>query len=176
MIAVQGFDGRVVQFNRIEACRGKNGVTRPDGISLRDDGLPCGFLIERNILHETNRGSRHGRSGPIIGPMISPPLPPPFGLRRPALLLRDLLVDRQSPDLKRLAMIEEPERFVWEMLPHAARTFSACIILLPSAMALPSAVAYLYCRILDSYEDLLPDAGDRDKVLASFVERLEAAG
>ena len=107
--------------------------------------------------------------------MIHGPLLLPFALRRPVLLLRDLLADRRRPDLERLAMIQEPEQFVWEILPHAARTFSACIILLPSVMALPSAVAYLYCRILDSYEDLLPDTGDRDKALASFVERLEAA-
>ena len=70
-------------------------------------------------------------TGLQLGSMIHWPLLLPFVLRRPVLLLRDLLMDRRRPDLERLAMIQEPERFVWEILPHAARTFSACIILLP---------------------------------------------
>ena len=64
----------------------------------------------------------------------------PFALRRPWLLLRDLWVDRDEPDLEKLRNTRAPEAFLWAILPHAARTFSACIILLPSRMARAAAV------------------------------------
>ena len=97
----------------------------------------------------------------------------PFVLLRPWLLLRDLCVNRDRPDLSRLRGLLDPERFVWAVLPHAARTFSACIVLLPARPAKAAAVAYLYCRILDTYEDLCPDPAAREKLLLGFAERLE---
>ena len=100
--------------------------------------------------------------------------PAPFFLRRPALLVRDLLADRERPDLDALGRIEDPERFVWAILPHAARTFSACIALLPAASARAAAVAYLYCRILDTYEDLSPDVDRTVAALHAFAARFEA--
>lgn len=95
-----------------------------------------------------------------------------FSLRRPILLFKDLVVNRDEPDLDALRRIEDPERFVWEILPHAARTFSACIALLPASAARASAVAYLYCRVLDTYEDLSPDRVTTDHTLAAFAARL----
>lgn len=97
----------------------------------------------------------------------------PFWLRRPGLLLRDLREDRNHPDLESLGAIEDPEEFVWAILPHAARTFSACILLLPTPANLAAAVAYLYCRILDTYEDLLPDRETREAALAELAIRLD---
>lgn len=88
------------------------------------------------------------------------------------LILRDLFTRRERPDLERLARIDEPEAFVWAILPHAARTFSACIAMLPARAALPAAVAYLYCRMLDTYEDLVPDSSARDASLRAFADRL----
>jgi farnesyl-diphosphate farnesyltransferase len=99
----------------------------------------------------------------------------PFALRRPFLILRDLFARRERPDLERLAGIHEPEAFVWAILPHAARTFSSCIALLPARSALPAAVAYLYCRMLDTYEDLVPDPAAREAALEAFATRLDAA-
>lgn len=99
----------------------------------------------------------------------------PFWLRRPGLVLRDVFTNRRDPDLDRLRAIDEPEDFVWAILPHAARTFSACIALLPAHSALPAAVAYLYCRMLDTYEDLVPDPAARDAALARFAARLRDA-
>jgi phytoene/squalene synthetase len=90
---------------------------------------------------------------------------------RPLLIARILLADREHPDLSALARIENPERFVWAILPHAARTFSACIAMLPARAALPAAVAYLYCRMLDTYEDLVPDREQREAQLAAFAAR-----
>ena len=46
---------------------------------------------------------------------------------------------------------------MWAILPHAARTFGSCILLLPRDKAYAAAVGYLYCRSLDTYEDLAPD-------------------
>jgi len=95
----------------------------------------------------------------------------PFWLRRPLLILRDLFASRERPDLEGLARIEDPNAFVWAILPHAARTFSACIALLPERAAFAAAVAYLYCRMLDTYEDLVPDRAAREAALRSFGER-----
>ena len=98
-----------------------------------------------------------------------------FALRRPFLILRDLVTSRDRPDLERLSRVSDPERFVWAILPHAARTFSACIAMMPTRAALPSAVAYLYCRMLDTYEDLVPDPSTREASLRAFAARLTAA-
>ena len=99
----------------------------------------------------------------------------PFWLRRPFLILRDLVTRRERPNLERLGSIDDPEDFVWAILPHAARTFSACIALLPGRSALPAAVAYLYCRMLDTYEDLVPNSVARDASLRDFAARLAVA-
>lgn len=95
----------------------------------------------------------------------------PFAVRRPWLLTRELFRTRSQPDLARLRAIGDPETFVWKSLPHAARTFAACITLLPKESSRTAAVAYLYCRILDTYEDLIPDGKERDAALAEFGGR-----
>lgn len=95
----------------------------------------------------------------------------PFLLRRPWLLVRDLVVDREEPDLDGLARVTDPESFVWRILPHAARTFSASIALLPTPIARATAVAYLYCRTLDTYEDMIEDRVERERALRDFVDR-----
>lgn len=100
----------------------------------------------------------------------------PFLLRRPFLLARDLCVDRRAPDLAKLAAEPDAERFVWKILPHAARTFASCIALLPARATRAAAVGYLYCRCLDTYEDLVPDQADREQALEAFAARLAATG
>lgn len=100
----------------------------------------------------------------------------PFWIRRPFLILRFLFASRERPDLRALERIDDPETFVWAILPHAARTFSACIALLPAKSALPAAVAYLYCRMLDTYEDLVPDRAAREAALRGFAARLADDG
>jgi phytoene/squalene synthetase len=94
---------------------------------------------------------------------------------RTLLLARNLLADRERPDLGALARIEDPERFIWAILPHAARTFSVSIALLPERAALPAAVAYLYCRMLDTYEDLVPDRAVLEAQLTAFAARFPAS-
>jgi phytoene/squalene synthetase len=59
------------------------------------------------------------------------------------------------------------------VLPHAARTFAVCIALLPGEEAAASAVAYLYCRILDTFEDLEADPMARERALAELAERID---
>ncbi len=95
----------------------------------------------------------------------------PFVLRRPWLLVRDLFVNRDDPDLEALRQTEDPETFVWRILPHAARTFSASIALLPGPIARATAVAYLYCRTIDTYEDMIPDRAERERALHDFANR-----
>jgi phytoene/squalene synthetase len=79
--------------------------------------------------------------------------------------------DRKKPPYGKLQAIEDPERFVWHILPHAARTFSLSIVFLPRRMRLALAVAYLYCRMLDTYEDLLPGAAAKEEALRRFIDR-----
>ncbi len=67
--------------------------------------------------------------------------------------------------------MSDPEAFVWTILPHAARTFAPCITVLPAELARTAAVAYLYCRILDSYEDLIAQPAEREAALATFSRR-----
>ncbi len=96
-----------------------------------------------------------------------------FALRRPLLLVRDLFVNRKRPDLERLGAIDDPRQFVWAILPHAARTFSSPIALLPGPIAEAAAVGYLYCRMLDTYEDLVACPQERDRALGLFANRLK---
>lgn len=89
-------------------------------------------------------------------------------------LLRGLAVDRRRPDLPALARETDPERFIWQVLPHAARSFAASIVVLPEKKAKAAAVAYLYCRMLDTYEDLVPEPAACVTGLRRFAERFES--
>jgi phytoene/squalene synthetase len=91
--------------------------------------------------------------------------------RRPVLLWRGLRARRDTPDLDGLGRETDPERFLWSILPHAARSFAASIVALPRAKARAAAVAYLYCRMLDTYEDLYPDDAGRVGELRRFAGR-----
>ena len=104
-----------------------------------------------------------GRAAPDIGGAA---MRIPFGVRRPWLLLRGGLTNRKHPDLVALGSIEDPDRFVWAILPHAARSFATSILMLPTDKAPTAAVAYLYCRMLDTYEDLSPPRGGRRRLAA----------
>jgi phytoene/squalene synthetase len=89
-------------------------------------------------------------------------------------LMRGLLANRRKPDLEALARETRPERFVWRVLPHAARSFAASIVVLPTEQARAAAVAYLYCRMLDTYEDLMPDPAESIAQLHHFADRFDS--
>lgn len=82
-------------------------------------------------------------------------------------------MNRARPDLAGLAAETDPERFVWRVLPHAARSFAASIVVLPGDQALQAAVGYLYCRMLDTYEDLHPAPELRVAELRRFGSRFD---
>jgi len=88
-------------------------------------------------------------------------------------LWENLHADRRRPPHARLAALDDPERFVWAILPHAARSFSFCIALLPRHTARPLAVAYLYCRMLDTCEDLPTSGEEKAAKLAAFRARFD---
>jgi phytoene/squalene synthetase len=90
-----------------------------------------------------------------------------------ARLLKGLTVDRGRPDLVSLEAETDPDAFVWGILPHAARSFAASIVVLPEGEARAAAVAYLYCRMLDTYEDLLPDTECSVAEMKRFADRLK---
>lgn len=95
----------------------------------------------------------------------------PFAALRIWHLVRGLSTNRDRPEVARLASIDDPETFVWTVLPHAARSFAASILLLPAPIARTAAVAYLYCRMLDTYEDL-SDPVEREHNLKAFAVRM----
>ncbi|MEX1124484.1 MAG: squalene/phytoene synthase family protein [Acidimicrobiia bacterium] len=95
----------------------------------------------------------------------------PFSIRRIWLLARGSFVDRDNPRFPQLAAIEDSERFVWAILPHAARSFAPSILLLPEAEARAAAVGYLYARMLDTYEDLGDTPLASQEALSSFARR-----
>ena len=90
------------------------------------------------------------------------------------MVIRGLTARRSRPDLPALANEIDPERFVWAILPHAARSFSASIVVLPGDESRVAAVAYLYARMLDTYEDLLPDESARPAALRAFAARFSS--
>jgi phytoene/squalene synthetase len=91
-------------------------------------------------------------------------------------ILVNLFANRRQPPYSKLSEITDPEQFLWRILPHAARTFSFSIIFLPRRMRKTLAVAYLYCRMLDTYEDLLPGLAAKENALQHFIQRLADGG
>lgn len=89
--------------------------------------------------------------------------------------MRGLTVDRNRPDFAALRSENDPERFLWKVLPHAARSFAASIVVLPRDQAMASAVAYLYCRMLDTYEDLIDDPATCAGELKRFAGRFDGS-
>lgn len=94
--------------------------------------------------------------------------------RRIRLVFAGLRADRNRPDIDELGDIDDPGRFVWTVLPHAARSFAASIAVLDEDHATTAAVGYLYCRILDTYEDLSGDLEGQLDGLRSFADRFAA--
>ena len=91
-------------------------------------------------------------------------------------IIVNLLANRRQPSLSKLKAIKDPEKFLWQILPHAARTFSLVIVFLPPRMRRTLAVAYLYCRMLDTYEDLLSTAKEKERALQGFIDRFGGSG
>ena len=91
-------------------------------------------------------------------------------------IIVNLLANRRQPSLSKLKAIKDPDQFLWKILPHAARTFSLVIVFLPPRMRRTLAVAYLYCRMLDTYEDLLPTVAEKEQALQSFIDRFDGSG
>ena len=85
-----------------------------------------------------------------------------------------MFVDRDRPDLHRLRTMDDPQSFVWAMLPHAARSFAPSILLLPEDAARAAAVAYLYARMLDTYEDLSSSPDEARMGVRGFADRFSA--
>ncbi len=95
----------------------------------------------------------------------------PLSIRRFWLLVRGAMVDRDNPRLEYLGSIDDPKRFVWAILPHAARSFAPSILLLPEDAARAAAVGYLYARMLDTYEDLSVTSSAAREALSLFAAR-----
>lgn len=90
--------------------------------------------------------------------------------RRAYRALRNLLADRNRPPVASLLAETDCEAFLWRALPHAARTFSLAIALLPNQLGTSVGTAYLFCRALDTVEDLATSPATREEAMAAVVE------
>lgn len=91
--------------------------------------------------------------------------------RRLFRALKNLVADRDAPPVDALLRETDPDAFLWRALPHAARTFSLAIALLKEPLGSSVGTAYLFCRALDTAEDLATDPVAREASLRA-VERL----
>lgn len=97
----------------------------------------------------------------------------PFPIQRTWLLAKGAFIDRDRPRLDELRGIEDPEEFVWAILPYSARSFAPSILLLPEKQARASAVGYLYARMIDTFEDLSATPEEARESLAAFADRFD---
>jgi len=97
-----------------------------------------------------------------------------YSLGRARRLVQGIRTDRANPPLGDLRSISDPEAFVWAILPHAARSFAISILFLTETQARAAAVAYLYARMLDTYEDLSPSYEASRESLSDFADRFDS--
>ncbi len=95
--------------------------------------------------------------------------------RRAFRALRNLVADRNRPPVSELLAETDSEKFLWRALPHAARTFSLAIALLPDPLGTSVGTAYLFCRALDTVEDLATSPDSRDEAMAAVVALADGA-
>ena len=81
--------------------------------------------------------------------------------------------DRHNFNIKHLENIVEDEKFIYTILPYVARSFSLSIVVLPDKLSMPAALGYCYCRILDTFEDMLLCPIMREKALILFPHILK---
>ena len=73
--------------------------------------------------------------------------------------------------------VRDDRAFCSEMLPTVSRTFAICFRLLPEELEHPVLVAYLLCRIADTFEDTATiAASERARLLGHFSTCLEEGG
>ena len=89
------------------------------------------------------------------------------------LVYRCVFKDRHNFDIRQLEKIEEDRTFVYEILPHVARAFSLSIVVLPDQLSIPAALGYCYCRVLDTFEDMLVDPVMRRSALQTTARLLK---
>jgi len=78
-------------------------------------------------------------------------------MNKTQLVYRCIFKDRHNFDIQQLEKIKEDDIFIYEILPYVARAFALSIVVLPDQLSIPAALGYCYCRILDTFEDMLVD-------------------
>ena len=92
-------------------------------------------------------------------------------MRKVWLVLNCIFKNRHDFNIGDLESIRDNHDFIYAMLPYVARAFSLSIVVLPEKLCVPAALGYCYCRILDTFEDMLPDPTMRSDALRA-VPRL----
>lgn len=81
------------------------------------------------------------------------------------LVYRCIFKDRHNFNIQQLEKIKQDNIFIYEILPYVARSFALSIVVLPDQLSIPAALGYCYCRILDTFEDMLVDPVMRQSAL-----------
>jgi phytoene/squalene synthetase len=81
------------------------------------------------------------------------------------LVFTCMFKDRHNFNIEKLEGVKGNEEFIYAILPYVARSFSLSIVVLPDKLSIPAALGYCYCRILDTFEDMLIDPMMRETAL-----------
>ena len=84
-----------------------------------------------------------------------------------------IFTNRHTFDENTIRRIEDDREYVFSILPYVARSFSLSMMVLPEKLLMPSALGYCYCRILDTFEDMLSDPYMRVKALKLLPKQLK---
>ena len=99
-------------------------------------------------------------------------------VKRISRIIKCIFKSRYKFNIQELKDIQEDEDYILDILPFVARSFSLSIMVLPKQLILPAAIGYCYCRILDTFEDMIPDEKERinalihlPKLLSSLIDK-----
>jgi phytoene/squalene synthetase len=86
-------------------------------------------------------------------------------MNKTRLAFNCMFKDRHKFSIENLESVKGNEDFIYAILPYVARSFSLSIVVLPDKLSMPTALGYCYCRILDTFEDMLIDPTMRETAL-----------
>lgn len=81
--------------------------------------------------------------------------------------------DRHNFNINEIKNILDDKEFIYAILPYVARTFALSIVVLPDKISIPAALGYCYCRILDTFEDMIFLPKMREKAISLMPKILK---
>lgn len=88
-------------------------------------------------------------------------------------ILNCIFKDRHNFDINEIKNIHDNKDFIYAILPYVARSFALSIVVIPDKISIPAALGYCYCRILDTFEDMVFLPKMREKAISSIPKILK---